>query len=408
MKYKALVSFAGSSMFLSVAQLIANIMVIRWVSPAELGIWHTVVVLKSYALILNLGVSNGLNRELPFLLGRKHVRLARSVAESALFISLAASTLTFLIFSSWAFIEADRGVKISLFVVAVVSAVSFLNIYYGTTFRTNQAFLLFSKINAVLAGIEIATLFLPAFYGFFGFLARLVIVELLKLALFLRFQPFPVLPRFHWWSFKFLIGTGVPLFISSYLSTITETFKRVILKGVSSFEMVGLFAPALAIYTINSLFPQTLGRYIFPRLNHGIGQGRSLRELWIKNLRFSFLSMVLIAPVVIVGWFLVPHAIQLLFPEYLEGSRATQIALLSGLFMPFSMLMNFFHATKHWRSIYTLVAVKLALFFSIQWTFVRIMPPLSGIAYGTLIAHAVYAVAITIFGFWYVKRLSAR
>jgi O-antigen/teichoic acid export membrane protein len=405
MKHKVLLSFAGSSMLLSVVQLVANVLILRWVPPEELGVWHTIVVLKSYALIFNIGVSNGLNRELPFLLGKKHIRLARSVAQSALFVSLVAAVTVLLLFSSWALFSTDYNVRLSLLVVAVVSATTFINIYYGTTFRTNQAFFVFSKINAALITIELLTLILPALYGFSGFLLRLVVIELLKLILFLKFQPFPVFPRFRWLPFKFLVSTGMPLFISDYLSAITETFKRVILKGASSFEMVGLFAPALAVYTLNGLLPQTMGRYIFPKLNYGIGQGHSMQALWEKNLKFSLLCMLLMVPIVLVGWFAAPPAIRFMFPEYSVGAHAAQIALFSGLFMPFAMLMNFFHAIKHWASIYTLIAIKLVLLFVLQWSFVRIMPPLEGVAYGTLIAQVIYAVVIVLFGFWYIKRL---
>ena len=229
MKHKVLISFASSSVLLSIAQLVANVLVIRWVLPAELGIWHTVVVLKSYALILNLGTSNGLNRELPFLLGKSHRRFARATAQSALFVSLLAAVFSFAIFGSGAAIVEDVNVKLSLFVVAIVSALTFVNMYYGTTFRTNQAFYVFSKINVALIAIELLTLVLPAVYNFQGFLFRLVMIEVLKLGLFLKLQPFPVKPKFRWLPFKFLVATGIPLFVSAYVSAITDTLKLVIL-----------------------------------------------------------------------------------------------------------------------------------------------------------------------------------
>src|SRR5690606_37362937 len=119
--------------------------------------------------------------------------------------------------------------------------------------------------NVALIAIELITLGLPIVYGYQGFLIILILVDSIKMAMFLIFQPFPVLPKFSRRSFIFLVKTGVPLFISTYIEAITETFKRVILKTASSFEMVGLFAPALAVYSLNSLLPATLGRFIFPK-----------------------------------------------------------------------------------------------------------------------------------------------
>lgn len=401
---RTVLSFSGAAVLLSVVQLMANLLVIRWISPEQLGIWNTIIVFKSYALFLNFGVTNGLNRELPFLLGRKHKRVAKRIAESALLISIAASVLALCGLTLSSFLVETSQMRWSLQVLGVVCALSFVNMYYGTTFRTNQAFLLFAQINMVLTAAELVTLLLPATYGYEGFLTRLALIELIKLTLFLVFQPFPVLPKFSKFAFLFLVNTGIPLFISTYLSAITDTFKRVILRGASSFEMVGLFAPALAVYSLNNLLPRTLGQYIFPKLNHGLGAGDSLRSLWIKSVKFALANAVLMVPVVAIGWFAIPHAVTLLFPEYTVGARAAQIALISGLLAPFGMLMNFFHSLKIWRWIYALVLLKLIVFFVLQWISVRIMPPLIGIAFGVLISEVIYALTIICIGTWFVRR----
>jgi len=400
---RTVLSFSGAATLLSVVQLVANLLVIRWISPEQLGIWNTIIVFKSYALFLNFGVTNGLNRELPFLLGRNHRRVAKRIAESALFVSLAAAVLALATLTISSAMAETSQMRWSLQILGVVCALSFVNMYFGTTFRTNQAFLLFAKINVVLTGVELLTLLLPANYGYDGFLARIALIELVKLSLFLVFQPFPVLPRFSKFGFVFLISTGIPLFISTYLSAITDTFKRVILKGASSFEMVGLFSPALAVYSFNNLLPRILGQFIFPKLNHGLGAGDSPRSLWFKNVKFSVVNAILMAPVIVIGWFAIPPAIEVLFPEYTVGAHAAQLALLAGLFAPFQMLMNFFHTMKVWGWIYTLVVLKLTLFFVLQWVFVQAMEPMSGIAYGVLMAEIIYGLTILSLGTWYVR-----
>lgn len=392
-------------MLLSVVQLIANLLVIRWISPEQLGIWNTIIVIKSYALFLNFGVTNGLNRELPFLLGRNHKRIAKRIAESALFVSLAAAVLAIVTLTISSVMTETSQMRSSLQALGVVCALSFINMYYGTTFRTNQAFLLFAKINIVLTGVELVTLFLPGMYGYEGFLIRIASIEIIKLTLFLLLQPFPVLPKFSRFGFLFLISTGIPLFLSTYLSAITDTLKRVILKGASSFEMVGLFSPALAVYSLNNLLPRTLGQYIFPKLNYGLGAGRSYKAMWSKSVKFSLVNAVLMTPIVVIGWFAIPPAINTFFPEYVVGSRAAQIALLAGLFAPFGMLMNFFNSLKNWRWIYGLVGVKFLLFLVLQMTFVRLMPPIIGIAYGVLFAEFLFSLVIFCAGSLLVRRV---
>lgn len=94
---KTLLSFSGSSILLSLVKLFANILIIRWIAPEELGIWNTIIVVQSYAVVLNLGISNGLNRELPFALGKNYLNIARKLAETGLFISIIAAFVSFFV-----------------------------------------------------------------------------------------------------------------------------------------------------------------------------------------------------------------------------------------------------------------------------------------------------------------------
>lgn len=396
--------FSSSTMLVSIAAMVANILIIAWVEPAQLGIWNTIIVLKTYVLLMNLGVSNGLNRELPFALGRNNRRLAKKMAETALFISLLTSILSFVTLVFVSLFVVEQELQLSLFILAIITALNFINIYYSTTFRTNQAFLLLSKINIVLFFVELITISLPLKYGYDGFLIRIFSIDAIKMALFLVFQPFPVKPKFTKKIFCYLLKTGIPLFISAYLSGVAETFKRVILKSVSSFEVVGLFSPALAIYTVNNLLPRILGQFIFPKLNYGLGQGATVEELWKKNMVFSLANMAMMLPVIVIGWFVIPHMVQWFFPKYTSGIYPAQIALLSGIFVPFAMLMNLFHSLKTWKIIYSLIGAKLILCFSLQYYFATNFEPLTGIAYGVLASDAIYAILISTLGYNYIKR----
>ncbi len=165
--------------------------------------------------MLNLGVTNGLNRELPFVLGSNYQRIAKRIAECALFVTLFASLVTFLSITITSSLLANESLKLSFWVLAIVSAIAFMNMYYSTTFRTNQAFLILSKINLALTLLAAISLILPSKYGYGGFLARIVAIEVIKLVLFLIFQPFPVRPHFSRFGFFLLIKTGIPLFVGT-------------------------------------------------------------------------------------------------------------------------------------------------------------------------------------------------
>jgi len=395
---KTLLSFSGSSILLSLVKLFANILIIRWIAPEELGIWNTIIVVQSYAVVLNLGISNGLNRELPFALGKNYLNIARKLAETGLFISIIAAFVSFFVLAGSIFFVANQSLHQSLIVIAVITGISCVNRYYATTFRTNQAFMIFSRINIILTLIEFISLILPAKLSYEGFLIRVILIAVIKLILYLIYQPFPVRPKYSKFGFIFLTTTGIPLLLSLYITSIADTFKRVILKHFSSFEIVGYFSPALAIHGLNSMLPKYIGQYVFPKLNYNIGKGKNIKALWRDILKYVFLNVLVMIPLIVIGWYSIPYFIEYFFPKYVVGVFAAQIAILSALVMPFKIILNLFNSLKNWKVIYGIAIFKLIVYFCFQWFFTKNMEPLEGMAYGILFSDVFFAIVLFVTG----------
>src|SRR5215468_4368144 len=60
----------------NVASLLGSALAFRWIDPASMGVWHTLLLLSSYLAIARLGVINGMGRDLPFAMGRGDVEEA--------------------------------------------------------------------------------------------------------------------------------------------------------------------------------------------------------------------------------------------------------------------------------------------------------------------------------------------
>jgi hypothetical protein len=67
----------------NVASLLGNALAFRWVDPASMGIWHTLLVASSYLTVVRLGLINGMGRELPFALGSGDIPRARRIAATS-------------------------------------------------------------------------------------------------------------------------------------------------------------------------------------------------------------------------------------------------------------------------------------------------------------------------------------
>ncbi|MBD3167671.1 hypothetical protein GF324_13810, partial [bacterium] len=96
--------FSTASISNSGISIAAGFLSYALISPAEIGIWKSLLLFNQYAVFLGLGViSNGLIRELSFALGQKDHEEATHFAETGLFHSLVlvivftASTAVFLL-----------------------------------------------------------------------------------------------------------------------------------------------------------------------------------------------------------------------------------------------------------------------------------------------------------------------
>ena len=76
---RVFVAFALSVAALHASSLLANALAFRWIDPASMGVWHTLLLAASYLGVVRLGVVNGMGRELPFALGSGDVPRSRAI-----------------------------------------------------------------------------------------------------------------------------------------------------------------------------------------------------------------------------------------------------------------------------------------------------------------------------------------
>ena len=91
-KHQPLMIFSISSMAYVAIQKLFGLVVLRWISPSDMGLWNTASIVAPYIGFLQLGVFVALNRELPFLLGKdereKAINHVKTAANHANQVSL--------------------------------------------------------------------------------------------------------------------------------------------------------------------------------------------------------------------------------------------------------------------------------------------------------------------------------
>lgn len=387
-------TFAGSSVAVNAATLMAGVLVLRWIEPASMGVWQTLLLVQSWLNLIRLGVLNGMNRELPYLFGRNQTAAAYRTAQIAQFHAMLCSVLAAAGFAVslvflWTWGEAWTW---GLAAMLIVAATGFYNGYLQATFRSHEEFDRLSRVQWLQAAF---LLLLPVFawrWGFAGFCVHAALQGILVTGCAHALRPIRRPPAFDWKVARQLLATGLPLFVSSYLYAVGLGLERVVLLYRGDVALLGMYSPAVAVLSAMAVVPAAVAMYLYPQMSFRLGQTQDPRQLW-KLSRFAIAASVGCGlPVVLLGWPLIPPVVAEWFPAYTPAVPAMRISLLTGLMLGFASGTTLLGSLKAWRLQYIYVGTFLAAKAFFPWYWSSGPDPVTGVAWGGLLAVTVTAV----------------
>jgi O-antigen/teichoic acid export membrane protein len=386
---RVFVAFTLSVAALNAASLVSNVFAFRWIDPASMGVWHTLLLAGSYLTIVRLGVINGMGRELPFALGSGDVLRAQRIAATALACNAAASAVVgaaFLAPLAWSSGETWR---LGLAAMAVVGASNLYLAYLQATFRSDADFARLTRVHLLQA--TLAALMPVAVYafGFAGLCLHAALQSLLATGYAHALRPLRVAPRFEPGIARELLATGLPLFAAGYLQLFASGFDRVILLERGGVEAVGYYAPALAVLGALGVVPGAVATYVYPRMSYALGQGRTPRALGRMAFTAAAVSVAAGVPLALLGWFASPPLIERYFPQYGASVPAVRWSLVAGVLWGLASVTTLLGSLKAWRSLALYIGVLLVARWTLPWLLSGRHDPLVGVARGNACAAAV-------------------
>lgn len=308
--------------------MICSIVVLRWVSPAENGVWQSLVLLESYFGIVRLGVINSFNRQFPFLSGRGERAKADATAQSAEAYTLLAcgvEVLGLLIVCAWAGAEHWRA---AAFAMTLYAPAMLYRTYLEATCRSGREFSILARNQAWLILAQVLSVPLVWVGGFEGYLGRSVLIAVGGTWLLYRSRPVRLPPRWDWAVVGMLVMTGMPLFVSNYGTVVASTFGRMLLLQRGGEHELGLFTPVSAMFTLGVMAPSIISTYLLPRLNFDLGRTDDATAVADNSWRVGLACAALMLPFAAVGWWLIPVAVEKILPAYAESVPAMRWGLL--------------------------------------------------------------------------------
>lgn len=396
--------YAGSSVATAIAQLVAGLLVIKWVVPEELGLWQTVRLSQTYAFILLAGINNGLSRELPFFLGKGDQTFSNRLAATALFCTSLANGVVLLSGIGCAIAFAGRGAHLVYAILAVMLliVVSFYQNILLVTFRSKDSFNKLTIVQLVEAGLSLATVPMVYFFHYEGMLCRTVVISVIVVWIMYVFRPMRVTMRLDREALKQLLKTGLPIFGLDYIRNSANTLDRMVLLNVGGVKDVGFYTLAMISLSTLQVLPQSLASYIYPRMTYKFGQKGDARALWGYGLKFVLLAVTLTGLAALCGWLVLPYFVPAFVPKYMEGLKAAEIILVAGVLDGATIISNALWSMKAWKLMvrYQVLSSVLCGLGPVLGVIV-VGQSLEGVAWGVIIGHlcqSILALGLTYYG----------
>jgi O-antigen/teichoic acid export membrane protein len=342
--------FAGGNIVSLVLSMAAGLLVARFSNPDDLGVFNSITLILGYIIFLQAGILNGLNRELPYFIGRglrEDAELYGAAAQAWAILVGGLVGICMLIASGWYIFHENWQYAAGFAAMAFASFTLFyVTNYLQITYRTRGDFVQLSGINVTKNAFSLVSVLLVKFLGYYGLCVRLFLVEGINLILHWHGRPLRVKPRWDRQRLISLFKIGAPIFASGQLYAWWIVLNSTLV--LSYFHTRGLGLYQLAVITgsaIEILF-SSLGQIIYPRMAEAYGKKEDIRALVALARRPLVYLVFLTLPLVVAGWFLLPSVVPLILPKYHEAIPAAQWTLVAVAPLSLQPLNNLFAVVK--------------------------------------------------------------
>jgi O-antigen/teichoic acid export membrane protein len=342
--------FAASNAISTILNMLAGLISARLLGPNNYGLFNSISLIQGYASFAQVGVLNGLNRELPFYFGKGKIDRAHQLCSTAkywaillgfiFFVALSVIGVYHLILQEFSagFTWITVGITIFLFFNG--------EMYLKITYRTNSDFSKLSKFNIIKSVINFASIVFVIVLGYFGFLIRAVIVPLVDFFMMYKNRPVDVKSKWSTPHFKHLLKIGIPIYLVGYLDTLWATVNATLIVYFLGSEQLGLYAVANLAFGTLSVVPNSLNQILYPKLAREYGEGSTVSKMLITSVKSGALVFFVLLPLAIIAWFVLPYMIGIFLPKFAAGVDAAKFILLMPLVMSLAVVDNIYIVIK--------------------------------------------------------------
>ena len=399
------VGFTASSIFKTFAGMAISLIAIKVIGPEKLGLWQAALIIKPYVGFTQLGLTQGLGRQLPFYMGKKDHDRVEKYASNAQFVTILYTTF-FMVVAILLSVFLASGLQEQLIYLTagVFISTSFVDNYLSSTYRSSKSFADLSKVyvfSSVFAFILSPLIF---YYEFSGYLVLLLMHSLVSTILLVIYRPIKTKSKFIRNIYIENIKIGFPILSLNYLRSLPDTYPRIFIVFFISTTALGLTAPANAALTAFSVLPGALAKYIVPTMTYEYAKSNDKKVIWYKIKKLSF-YLSIFGVVGLLSLFIIPYLIENYFPKYEESIFITILAVIIGFFRMYALVFQVFNTLKRYKEQFKVSLSRNLLYLFVPAILYYTAPQEKGLSYifiGILIAEFIS----TFLTFYYVYKVT--
>jgi O-antigen/teichoic acid export membrane protein len=387
---------------------ITTFVIARILSPADYGMWVTLLVIGSYAPIICLGTLEALVKMFPFYTGRGEAAKAALLESNVLgSLVLAAGLLLTAGATFHFFVQAsDLGSLVNIIRLFVLAAsLALLSAFYYYRFTAHQNFRYVSYIEALRA-VTLFLLIVPFswLWGLMGAALAFTFNEILILT-FSHAANNRILGKlavsFDLREIKGLVATGFPITVIWWTYMLQTSVDRLISMSMLGKAPTGYYGLGASMASAIVLIPMILGRVLYPKVNEEVGKNAGRARL-TNYVLVPAQGLGLFLPLVI-GTLIIltPELYRVFFPKYVRGIASAQILLLGVYFVSLIRTgVNYLVAINKQNNVLLFVLASLCANVLTSVVLVKQGYSIEGISVGTSVSALVFAALLwrSVFG----------
>ncbi|MCE5266742.1 MAG: hypothetical protein LLG00_02515 [Planctomycetaceae bacterium] len=400
--------FAGGNLVATALGVIGSVIQARYIGPEEMGVFRTFSIVVGYLSFLHLGTVDGLQRQLPYLMGRGNRDAAERVASASLAWTLLVSVVGAVAFLGLALWEALHGRWMNACGWVAYMPAVFAGLYgvgLGTAYRTGGDFARLSTIN--MAQAVLGTLLLPLLppLRYFGLCLRIFLVSSFSTVLLHRSCPFGIRRGFGLKDLWGVLRVGFPLSVVGYVATsFWWSLESSIVLRYFGIEALGLFAVVVLFRQTVCQLVLNVNQVYMPRIAAQYGCSGRITECFRLSVKPMAMSALATLPLMAIGWMLVPTAVRLATPKYADAITAMQWTLPMMLVLVLRLPVYSLQASGQYVEHGISVACGIGSFAAAAVVAVRCGGGLVGIVVASTVGHVAQNVASYVFVYLRMRR----